>query len=214
MAAMTSVMDAWVRLFKKRTPTVDDLRVQLKEVERDQKKKRRDLEIAEQQKLAKLKEGVKAKKAGKSELERDVFREMRQMEIDRNFINTELRRLSLSKTALTRFVRQLEMLERRKDRKSLQNVILRFKESDIQTAIAKAEVDDDTFNDMLEEILGDEELAVGDGKVKEDAGFAEFDRALEQMIKAEETGSEEDVTRLQEQIDRAVRAEPERGSED
>ena len=93
-------------------------------------------------------------------------------------------------------------------------MILRFKESDIQTAISKAEVDDDTFNDMLEEILGDEELAVGDGKVKEDAGFAEFSTALKKMNEATEAGSDEEVAKLHEQIDRAVRAEPEKGAED
>ena len=199
------VMELWNKLFRK-NPTAEDIRVQLKEVERDQKKKRREMDLSEQAKQAKLKEAIKAKKDGKAELQRDIFRELRQTEIDRGHLNTELRRLSLSKTALTRFIRQMEMLGRRKDRSSLQNLIMRFRDSEIQRAIDKAEVDDDTFNDMLEEILGEEELAVAGGTSKEDAGFAEFDAALTKMMQAEETGSEEAVAESQAEVDRAVRA--------
>ncbi len=195
------------RLFSK-TPSASDIRVQLKEIERDQKKKRRDLDIMAAEKQQKVKEAVSAKKAGKQEILRDIFREMRQMEIDNGYVNNDLRRLSLAKTALTSFLRKMEMLEKRQDRKSLQNLIVRFKNSSIQKAIDGAEVDDDTFNDMLEEILGEEEFAVTQGKVKEDSGFAEFDKAIEQMAKAEESGSEEeDLSRFQEEIDRAVKAE-------
>ena len=195
------------KLFSK-TPSASDIRIQLKEIERDQKKKRRDLDVMTQEKQQKVKEAVAAKKAGKQEILRDIFREMRQMEIDNGYVNNDLRRLSLAKTALTSFLRKMEMLEQKKDRKSLQNLIVRFKESSIQKAIDGAEVDDDTFNDMLEEILGEEELSVTRGKVKEDSGFADFDKAIEQMARAEESGSEEeDLSRLQEEIDKAVKAE-------
>jgi len=197
-----------------KSPTAEDIRVQLKEVEREQKKQRRELDIAEQAKQAKLRDAIKAKKDGKAELQRDVFRELRQMEIDRNFLDTELRRLSLAKTALTRFIRQIDMLERRKDGKSLQNLILRFKDSDLQRAIDEASVSDDAFNEMLEEVLGEEELAVTGNRAKEDTGFADFDRALEQMIKAEEAGSEEDVSKIQAEIDRAVTGKVEKDTED
>ncbi len=195
------------KLFSK-SPTAGDIRVQLKELERDQKKKRRDLDVLEQRKQQKVKEAVSAKKGGKQEVMRDIFREMRQVEIDNGYINSDLRRISLAKTALTSFLRKMEMLEKKKDRKSLQNLIVRFKDSAIQKAIDTAEVDDDTFNDMLEEILGEEELSVTQGKVKEDTGFADFDRAIGEMAKAEESGSEEeDLTRFQDEIDRAVKAE-------
>ena len=195
------------KLFSK-TPDAADIRVQLKELERDQKKKRRDLDVLEQKKQQKVKEAVTAKKGGKQEVLRDIFREMRQVEIDNGYVNNDLRRISLAKTALTSFLRKMEMLEKKKDRKSLQNLIVRFKDSAIQKAIDTAEVDDDTFNDMLEEILGEEELSVTQGKVKEDTGFADFDRAIGEMAKAEESGSdEEDLTRFQDEIDRAIKSE-------
>jgi hypothetical protein len=195
------------RLFSK-APTAPDIRVQLKEIERDQKKKRRDLDVMEQRKQQKVKEAVAAKKGGKQEVVRDIFREMRQIEIDNGYVNSDLRRLSLAKTALTSFLRKMEMLEKKKDRKSLQNLIVRFKDSSIQKAIDSAEVDDDTFNQMLEEILGEEELAVTQGKVKEDVGFADFDKAIGEMAKAEEAGTDdEDLNRFQEEIDKAVKAE-------
>jgi hypothetical protein len=195
------------KLFSK-TPNPADIRVQLKEIERDQKKKRRDLDVMDQRKQEKVKEALAAKKAGKQEVVRDIFREMRQVEIDNGYINSDLRRLSLAKTALTSFLRKMEMLEKKKDRKSLQNLIVRFKDSSIQKTIDSAEVDDDTFNDMLEEILGEEELSVTQGKVKEDTGFADFDKAIGEMAKAEESGTDEtELTKFQEDIDKAVKAE-------
>jgi hypothetical protein len=195
------------KLFSK-SPTAADIRVQLKEIERDQKKKRRDLDVMEADKQQKVKEAVNAKKAGKQEVLRDIFRQMRQIEIDNGYVNNDLRRLSLAKTALTSFLRKMEMLERKKDRKSLQNLIVRFKESSIQKAIDTAEVDDETFNGMLEEILGEEELSVTQGRVKEDVGFADFDKAIGEMAKAEESGSEEeDLSRFHEEINKAIKAE-------
>jgi hypothetical protein len=195
------------RFFAK-TPNAQDLRVQLKEIEREQKKKRRDLDLMDSQKQDKVKEAVAAKKSGKQEILRDVFREMRQLEIDNGYINSDLRRLSLTKTALTSFLRKMELLEKKKDSKSLQNLIVRFRESSIQKAIDAAEVDDETFNQMLEETLGEEELAVTSGKIKEDGGFSEFDKAIGEMAKAEEAGSdEEEIARYQQDIDKAVKAE-------
>jgi hypothetical protein len=195
------------KLFAKQ-PNADDLRVQLKEIERDQKKKRRDLDVLTQTKQQKVNEAVNAKKAGKQELVRDIFREMRQLEIDNGYLNADLRRLSLAKTALTSFLRKMEMLEKRKDRKSLQNLIVRFKDSSIQKTIDSAEVDDDTFNDMLKDILGEEELAVSRGKEEDvEAGFAQFDKALEQMAGSLDSGDEEAVKQMQQEIDKAVKSD-------
>jgi hypothetical protein len=195
------------KLFSK-SPDPSDLRVQLKEIEREQKKKRRDLDVMDQKKQEKVKDALTAKKAGKQEVLRDIFREMRQVEIDNGYINADLRRLSLAKTALTSFLRKVEMLEKKKDRKSLQNLIVRFKDSSIQKAIDSAEVDDDTFNDMLEEILGDEELSMTQAKVKEDTGYADFERAISEMAKAEESGTDEaELVKFHEDIDKAIKAE-------
>ena len=169
-----------------RTPGSKDIRIQLKEVEREQMKRRRDLENLELSKQEKVKQAVAAKSAGKQEIVREIFREMRQLEIDHGFISTDLRRISLSKTALSAFLRKSEMLEKNRDHRSTQNLITRFKNSNLQKAIDTADVDDDTFNDILNEILGEEESGVTGKKAREDAGFAEFDRAITEMAKAED----------------------------
>ena len=55
-------------------------------------------------------------------------------------------------------------------------------------------------------ILGDEELSVTQGKVKEDTGFADFDKAISEMAKAEETGTDEtELAKFQEDIDKAIK---------
>jgi len=203
-----SIMNMLDRLFSK-TPSAKDIRLQLKELDRDQKRKRRDLDILEQTKQDKVKEAITAKKAGKQELLRDIYREMRQIEIDNGYANSDLRRFSLAKTALTSFLRRMEMLESKKDRKSLQNLIVRFKNSSIQKAIDTAEVDDDTFNGLLEEILGEEEIAATQGKVKEDVGFAAFDRAISEMARVEESGAGEEVlSKLRDEVGRITAQAP------
>ena len=189
-------MNRIAKLFS-RTPSAQDIRLQLKEIERDQRKKRRDLDVLEQAKQQKVKQAVAAKKAGNQELLQDIFREMRQAEIDNGYVNDDLRRLSLTKIALKAFLRKAELLEKKQDRKSLQNLVSRFSSSAIQKAIDSAEVDDDTFNGMLEDILGDEEVAATHAKGKEDVGFAAFDRAIGEMAKAEEFGAaDEDPVKL------------------
>jgi hypothetical protein len=185
-------MNVLDKLFSK-TPSAKDIRLQLKELERDQIRKRRDLEMIEQTKHEQVKQAILAKKAGKQELLRDLYREMKQGEIDNGYVNNDLRRISLAKTALTTFLRRVEMLEKSKDRKSTQNLIARIQKSSIQRAIDAADVDDDTFNDMLQEIMGEEEISATQGKAKEDVGFAAFDRAIGEMARVEETGAGEEV---------------------
>ena len=185
-----NTMNPLAKLFAK-TPSAMDIRLQLKQLERDQWKKRRELEHIEQTKQAKVEAAVAAKKAGSQELVQDIFREMRQIEIDHGYVNSDLRRLSLSKIALTAFLRKLEMLERDEDHNSVQNLIRRYRDSSIQKAIDQAEVDEDTFGVMLQEILGETEPAVSQEKVREDAGFAEFDRAIEEMAAAKEADDRE-----------------------
>ncbi len=147
-----------------------------------------------QTKQQKVQKAVAAKREGRQELLRDIFRETRQIEIDWGHVNDDLRRLSLAKTALASLLRKVEMLERSKDQKSLQKLIARFQSSSIQKTIDAASVDDDTFHEMLQDILGEEEASVSQGLKGEDAGFAEFDRAVGMMAQAEEADSGEGVS--------------------
>jgi hypothetical protein len=187
MGKGAQIMSLLGKVFGK-TPSAKDIRLHLKELEREQRKKRRDLEVMAQTKQQKVQEAVEAKRSGKQELLRDIFRETRQVEIDWGHINSDLRRLSLTKTALGSILRRVEMLERGKDRKGLQKLITRFNRSSIQQTIDNAAVDDDTFNEMLEEILGEEETSAPQGRTTEDPGFAEFDRTITAMARAEDAG--------------------------
>jgi len=176
-----------------KTSSVRDIRVHLKEIEREQRRKRLELDAVAQNKQLNVQEAIAAKKAGRQEKLRDIFREMRQLEIDYRYINNDLRRLSLTMTALSSLARRVEILERGKNRQGIQRLVMRLKKSSIQKAIDSAEVSDDTFNEILEEILGEEEVAAIQSKVRGDSGFAEFDRAISEMAKVEEAiGDEEE----------------------
>jgi hypothetical protein len=176
------------KLFSK-TPSVMDIRLHLKEIERDQIKQRRHLDILVQAKQEKIDQAVGHKKSGRQDLVQESFREIRQIEIDIGNANGDLRRISLSKLALNSLLRKAQMFEHSKEHKSLQNLMLRFQDKSIQKAIDTAEIDDDSFNEMLEGILGEAEDSVIQGKIKEDAGFAEFNDAISRMAEAEMSGA-------------------------
>jgi hypothetical protein len=180
-------MTLFSKLFGK-TPDAKKLRLQLKEVEREHRQKQRQLQLLDQSKQEWVQKAVAAKQAGKQEVVRDIFRKLRQIEIDYGYVSADLRRLSLSKTALNSIGRKLTTLENSRDSKSLKTFHARLQNSPLQKAIDAAAVDDDTFNDLLHEILGEEESAVAKTKAKEDTGFSDFDRAIGEMAEAEDSG--------------------------
>jgi hypothetical protein len=205
---MSLINEMWGRLFKT-VPSTEDLRLQLKVIEREQTKKRRDMEQKDQEKAERMKAAVAAQKTGKREMLQDIYRELQQMEIDKNYLSKDLRRLSLSKTALNSFLRKVEALEKRKDRKSMESLIVRFNENkDLQRAIDTGDVTDDAFNSLLEDVLHDETAAVAGTRDREDSGFRQFEAALGKMAEADSSGSDGlDLSHIQSEIDRAIKAE-------
>ena len=206
---MSFMNDMWGRLFNS-PPSAEDIQLQMKEVEREQKHKRRDMELKDEEKSRLMKDALAAQKSGKREKLQDLYRDLQQVEIDKNYINKDLRRLSLSKTALSSFLRKVQSLDKHHDRKSMERVIMRFNQSkELQRAIDSAEVSDEAFNSMLEGVLDDETAAVVGSRVREDSGFAAFEQALGKMADAETGGASEDpdFSRFQNEIDRAIKSE-------
>ncbi len=183
-------MNMIAKLFAK-TPNAADIQEQLKEIEHARRRRQRDLILMEGKKQEKTKQAINTKKAGRQAVLRDIFRDMSQIEMDIGYANSDLRRLSLEKSALTSFLRKIEILEQKKDHQGIQNLITRIRNSSIQNAIDKAEVNDAAFNDMLADILGEEEGFASQGKEKDEAGFAEFDKTIGERAQAEEIESTE-----------------------
>jgi hypothetical protein len=211
--AMKFINEMWGRLFNA-PPSPEDIQLQMKEVEREQKHKRRDMELKDEDKSRLMKDALAAQKAGKREKLQDVYRDLQQLEIDKNYIAKDLRRLSLSKTALSSFLRKVQSLEKHHDHKSMESVILRFNQSkELQRAIDSADVSDEAFNSMLEGVLDEETTAVVGSRVREDSGFAAFEQALGKMTDAESGGAAEepDFSKFQHEIDRAIKAEKSAG---
>ena len=172
-----------------RIPSVPELQDKLKEIDLEQRKRRRDLAMLEETKQQKVNRAVEAKKAGRQDLLKDLFRDVSQVEINIQNAHSDVRRLSLTRTALSSFVRKAELLEMKRDRKSLQKLIARFNDSSILKVIDSASVDDDTFHSMLEDVLSGEEVSATQSTTKENTGFADFDRAISDMLKVEDTGA-------------------------
>ncbi len=201
-------MSPWLDRFKnKKTPTADDIRIQIKQTERDQHKKRRELEIKEREKTGMITAAKTAKERGKNELLRDQFRQLRQMEIANGYLNKDLKRLSLEKVALTALERKVALAERQESGRSAERLIKDLMSSPIGQAIDKGEVAEEAFIELLDETLGDEELALNTDQVKEDEGFANFEQALIQVINAEAGAEDEDLTKALGEVERAIKSE-------
>ncbi len=166
-------------------PGASKLRQLVKEVEHDQRKKQRDLAMLEATKSEKVRQAVEAKKAGKQALLRDIYRDVSQTEIDIASANSDLRRLWLTKTALSSFARKMETFDAKRDRKGLEALVRRIQTSSMQKAIDDAQVDDESFHALLQDILGEEEDLAAGREERPDAGFAEFDRAIGALAKSE-----------------------------
>jgi hypothetical protein len=180
------IMNPLAKLFS-RPPSGSEIEQRLKELELDRKKKQRDLTMLEMKKQDKVKQAVEAKKAGKENLLRDLFREISQIEVEIGNSNEELRRFSLSKTALISFQRKIKLLEEKKDRKGLQKLIERFSTGSIQNAIDKASVDDDQFQELLDDVLEDAETPGSRGRDADDPHFSDFERTIAAMANAEDS---------------------------
>ena len=203
-------MNLWDKLFSK-TPTAEDFLVQLKEVEREQRIKRREMEVKQQNKSNLVKKAVQAEKNGQTELVREVYRDLRQLDIDAGHLNKELEVLSLSRTALKEFSRKLEVLEKRKDPRSIRSIIDRFQKSGIQAKINAAEVSEDILEDELSRILTDVETQVSTPHSREDAGFDEFRKTIATIAQSDEGGPEaEDIAKYNRDIDRIIKGSAER----
>jgi hypothetical protein len=189
--------------FFSKSPKAKDLRLELKEIDRQQKIKKRELKQAESRKEEKIKETVAVTRSGEKGALGNEFRVLRQIEMDIGYLNVDLRRLSLARTALSMFLKKMES----QDRKSLQELAIRFRESPIQKAIDSAEIDDPTFNRMLKEVFENEKTPAADGQAKTDPLFKAFEHAVSKLAEAEDAGADEQkIETCRQELDKAIKA--------
>jgi proline iminopeptidase len=149
-------------------PSAIEIRVHLKEVELLQQSRQGDLNVVENDKRIKAQEAVFAEKDGRKEALGNVSRETKRIEIESMIINNDLRCLKRTRTVLMYLLRRVEEMEGRKDSKSAENLILRFTKSAFQKAIDSAEIEDEDFERLLEELLGENGEAADQGITKDD----------------------------------------------
>ena len=190
-------------------PKKEDFSVTLKELEREQRKHRRRLEQIEERKTKKIGDAKEAKRTGKDELCKDIFRELREIEFERDDLSKDLNRLSLEKLAITRVSRKLLKLEQGKDRNKLPQLLAKIKEK--MPDLDKVSVDEEVYMEFLNDILEEEKEALDMKTEAEDEGYREFERTLEDMISAEdEAGEDFDDEEFVKKLDKTIKKEPDK----
>jgi hypothetical protein len=193
------VIDLFYRLFGGRKEiTLEELKEALSNVERDRRKSRREIRRWEQKRKQTLERMKKARAEG-NQLEIDYlwedFKEHRR-------VGTELRRegriYNIEGTALKRYVRALERLERRKDRDGARNLLERVQGSGLMERLS---LERDTevryleeMNAILDEFDGLEETEQADPEK------AMFFAELDTIRKAEEEGDAEEAVEREEEL--------------
>lgn len=207
-------MNLWDKLFTKQLTSADCL-TNVKEIERQQRSRRRELEIQQQEKAQHVKEAVAAEKAGKTELVREIFRDLRQLDVDMGHLDKQLHRLSLARLAMKHYSRKLQVLEDKKDRKGISAIIESFQSSGIQAKIDAAEVSEEQLESELGDVLTEVETQVSGRRIREDAGFEEFRKTISTIAQSEDAAADPEAiaSKYSKDIDRAIKGAAERADE-
>lgn len=187
--------------------SMEELRVALKEVEKDRRKNRLEIRRHERKRRKILDKLKKARTEGNG-LEVDyLWDEFKEQRRSATELRREGRVYNIEGVALKRYLRALERLERRQDREGATKLIERVSRSGLVERLTldrEAEVLYlEEMNNILEEFDGLEEAE------KEDPEKALFLAEIDTIQKAESEGNDEDAASRQEELLERFGEEPE-----
>lgn len=196
--------------------TSRDLKIALKGVERERRKKQleiRKLGNRRNDTLGRLKH---ARKENNREEVDFLYEDLQQVKLDQAMLRRESKILNLEAIGLKRYVRGLERLEKTSNKAKIRDLIQRVQISGLDEKLHGQSVDEEAYVDALNATLEDLQMELEDVELNEEADpdkealLAELD----EIIAAEEGGdievAEQREAELQERLDREATREPER----
>lgn len=211
-------MGIFDKLFNRddREVTSRDLKVALKGVERERKKKQmeiRRLAAKRNETLSRLKT---ARKDNNRELVDFMYEDLQQIKLDQALARREGKVLNLEAVGLKRYVRGLERLEKTSAKGRIRDLMQRVQTSGLDEKLRGTSVDEEAYVDALNATLEDLNMELEDtdmGSEDQDPDKDKLLAELDEIIAAEEGGdaqiAEQREHALREKLDREATGEGE-----
>lgn len=192
-----------------------DLKIALRGVERERRKKQLDLRKLTNKRNETLSKLKNARKESNREEVDFLFEDLQQIKLDQAYLRRESKVLNLEAIGLKRYVRGLERLERTSTKGRIRELMQKVQISGLDEKLNGEAVDEEAYIDALNATLEDLQAEMEDVDLHEDrdpekeALLAELD----EIIAAEEGGDIEIAHQrealLQEKLDREIAGEAE-----
>ena len=192
-----------------------DLKIALRGVERERRKKQLDLRKLTNKRNDTLSRLKNARKENNREEVDFLFEDLQQVKLDQAYLRRESKILNLEAIGLKRYVRGLERLERTSTKGRIRELMQKVQISGLDEKLNGEAVDEEAYIDALNATLEDLQAEMEDVDLHEDrdpekeALLAELD----EIIAAEEGGDIEIAhqreAQLQEKLDREIAGEAE-----
>ena len=203
-------MGIFDRLFNRddREVTSRDLKIALKGVERERRKKQMEIRRLVQKRNETLARLKSARKENNKEEVDFLYEDLQQIKLDQTLARRENQVLNLEAVGLKRYVRGLERLEKTSSRGRVRELMQKVQMSGLDEKLRGTSVDEEAYLDALNATLEDLNLELEDMEVSDekDPDKDKLLSELDEIIAAEEGGDVEAA----EQREHALREKLER----
>lgn len=194
--------------------TSRDLKVALRGVERERRKKQMEIRKLGNKRTDVLARLKSARRDNNREEVDFLYDDLQQMKMDQAYARRETKILNLEAIGLKRYVRGLERLEKTSNRGKVRDLMQRVQMSGLDEKLRGSAVDEEAYLDALNATLEDISMELEDNELifeEEDPGKASLLAEIDEIIAAEE-GGESDVAlqrqhELEERMDRETAGE-------
>ncbi|RMG14093.1 MAG: hypothetical protein D6731_10845 [Planctomycetota bacterium] len=194
--------------------TSRDLKIALRGVERERRKKQMEIRRLAQKRAETLRRIKQARKESNREEVDFLYEDLQQIGLDQRLARKESRILNLEAIGLKRYVRGLERLEKTSARGKVRELMQRVQMSGLDEKLRGSAVDEEAYVDALNATLEDINLELEDSDLLTEADDPEKEALLaeiDEIIAAEEGGDVETAQqrehRLAERLDRETAGE-------
>ena len=203
------------RLFNRgeKAVTSHDLKVALRGVDRDRKRKQREMRkgsMKSDELIARLKQ---ARKENNKEEVDYLWEELQQLKIDIAMTKREAKVLNLEAIGLKRYARALERLEKAASKTRIQDLIDRVRTAGLDEALSRQQLEEAEYLDRLNVTLEDmkDVLQTEEGEfADDDPEKGKFLKDLDELIAAEEEGHEDLAIEKHDKLKQKLEEQPEK----
>jgi len=194
--------------------TSRDLKVALRGVERERRKKQMEIRKLSNKRTDVLGRLKAARRDNNREEVDFLYEDLQQMKMDQAYARRESKILNLEAIGLKRYVRGLERLEKTSNRGKIRDLMQRVQISGLDEKLRGSAVDEEAYLDALNATLDDISMELEDTELyleEEDPGKAALLAEIDEIIVAEEGGDNEIALQrqhaLEEKLDRETAGE-------